>query len=965
MAKLGTLTRRLAALALGVGVVAAPFVLAAPAPNSPASHGSGNTVALRAGTIHLVEGGQVLAGGTVLVEKGKVVAVGKNVAVPRGVAVVDYGPDASIVPGYVLADTSYGSATPSPRAADPALAAIDHFDPYTNDHRSLTGGVTSTYIPPARGRLIAGQGAVVKSWGAPGDDRVVSSSTGIHGSISSEARSTPGFWEPPVPATVDVGLGVEQPQLPRTTMGAIVGLDELLNLANGTAGERQAEYEAEWGAQAGPALRELVSRRAAWRMGAETAGEIRALLDWFGRENQPLVLDGTYGMRGGAEMAAAIAAAKVPVILAPDTRGGRDFGKGEDAPWPRKDTAAKLAAQGVRLALTPGRGSARQDLAHAAAAAMGEGLDAAHALRSITLTPAEILGVADRVGSIAPGKDGDLVVLSGAPMEGSVVATWIGGRLAWQAEAKAAGSVILSVEELHLGDGQVLIPGEVLVRDGKIASVGRRVGRPTGVPVVHGVAAGPGLVDAFGYLGLAGSRKSFSSRLDLARIVEPGDYADRQVARGGVTTVHLASRAEPGSKGQPTMAYKPAGSELADQIISKPATLHLKWTESIRSKSGVDMKGLLGKADEYAKKWSDYERAIAAWTPPKAAPPEEDDDEEEDDEDEDEEEEDEDEDEDKKKKKDKDAPAEPITGVWEGELDGSLLRLRVNDSGSADGPSELEGNLRCNALSETLVELAGSRDDRAVVARGLGSRGHIELALELDEEELSGVAKVGGDSHEITLAQTSKEYLVAGRRDGAKPPPEERVKPPKGKPKKPDIDGDLEPLRQAMLGNTVIIVTVTRADEVEACLDAMNARGIKPVLYGVEGIDTVATSIAGRVRGVILTGRIVVPHKDGGLKDINRASVLEAAGVPFGFPSLAEEGAVELSDKAQAIVNRGLSPVTAMRALTYDAARMLRIDDHVGSLQRGRDADILLYDASPLNAGARVVRVWVNGTEVQ
>ena len=66
----------------------------------------GGYVALQAGTIHLVEQDKLIeGGGTILVLDGKIVAAGKDVQIPPSARVVDYGPDAVIVPGFVAADS--------------------------------------------------------------------------------------------------------------------------------------------------------------------------------------------------------------------------------------------------------------------------------------------------------------------------------------------------------------------------------------------------------------------------------------------------------------------------------------------------------------------------------------------------------------------------------------------------------------------------------------------------------------------------------------------------------------------------------------------------------------------------------------------------------------------------------------------------------------------------------------------
>src|SRR5262245_49304282 len=148
------------------------------------------------------------------------------------------------------------------------------------------GGVTTTYVAPTRNRLIGGQGAVVKLAGGE-RGRVLSESASIHGTITALARSVPGYWEPPVPATVDVGLGVAQPQLPGSAMGAVLALDELLAIAKG-----RTQDKGEYGPSTAAELRDLMERNTPWRLGADTAEEIRLLLAWAEREHVPLVIEG-------------------------------------------------------------------------------------------------------------------------------------------------------------------------------------------------------------------------------------------------------------------------------------------------------------------------------------------------------------------------------------------------------------------------------------------------------------------------------------------------------------------------------------------------------------------------------------------------------------------------------------------------------------------------------------------------
>jgi imidazolonepropionase-like amidohydrolase len=943
-----------------------PLALAAAAPGVAPHEGA---VALKAGTIHLVEHAQVLEGGaTILVRDGVIVGIGQDLALPPDVRVVDYGPNAVIAPGLVAANSSYGFGRASQRTADPSLRAIDSYDPYSQASLyDVSGGVTTAYVAPARGRLIAGQGAVIKLGGDEGG-RILSESASIHGTIGAQARGVPGYWEPPVPATVDVGLGVAQQQLPRTTMGAILALRELLGEARG--GDSTGEY----GPSAAGDLAELMRDGTRWRMGADSETEIRAILGLATEEDLPLVLDGATAAGGLArEIAAAGASVVVKVDLALE-RPGRDFGKRREDRWPEYDAAARLMEAGIPTAIATPDGVRARELRFAAAVASRGGLDRDAALHAITLGAAEVLGVDQRVGSLAVGKDADFVVLNGHPMEVSatVLATWVGGDLAWKQSGASGKSsaVVIEADELHVGDGTVHRPGQVLIVDGRIAEVGARVGHPMGAVVAHGAVAMPGMIDAFGHLGMDGSSKVPGTDFKLARIVEPGDFADRRVAKAGVTTVVLAPRG-PSKTGAPIMAYKPAGDDVDEMVIEDPAAVRLFWTNSRnRMESGQDVVKLLKKVVEYDKKWAEYDAAMAVWVPPPAEPAK-DEDEEEDDKKKDDEEEAEKEDDEKsskkkRKKKGDEEEGDPLTGTWESDVvvppytDPSHLKLRLKHEDATAA-----GTLRCDALSDDLILVAGTFEDGELAVSGLGTNGFVHVTGATGKKGLEATIRFGSAEIEFTAERTSKEYIEAKRPELRKETTE-KTKAPKGKPKEPGLDEKLEPLRAALRGEKAVVVDVDREQEILDCVAAFERAGILPVLYGADDAWRVVDEIRGRVAGVLLSHRVLATDEDGGLESLhNRHQQLTSAGIPVAFHSGAEEGASELWLHASYAMSQGLSPTNALRAVTSDSARMMGIDDRVGRLAVGLDGDVLLLDGAPLDPATSVLRAWVGGEEVR
>src|SRR6185503_11091772 len=126
--------------------------------------------------------------------------------IPAHAHVIDYGPDAVIVPGFVTASSPYGYGMPSQRTADFGVRALDNFDPYGNGAlEDVAAGVTTAYISPTLFRLVGGRGAVIKLADDVPEARIVRDVAAIDGSITDEARNAPGFWQPPVPATIDIG----------------------------------------------------------------------------------------------------------------------------------------------------------------------------------------------------------------------------------------------------------------------------------------------------------------------------------------------------------------------------------------------------------------------------------------------------------------------------------------------------------------------------------------------------------------------------------------------------------------------------------------------------------------------------------------------------------------------------------------------------------------------------------------
>lgn len=382
-------------------------------------------IAIRGGTVLPVDG-PAIPNGTVVMRGGKIVAVGANVAIPAGAEIVE-ARGKYVLPGLVDAMTSLGmTASDMNEASDPVtpqLRVFEAFNPYgtfgsgtpgaLRMRESLSGGVTTMYIAPADAALIGGQGAVVKTAGATLDGMLVRE-----------------------PASIDMTLG-EQPKKaaaarqrsPATRMSEVAMIRQALIKAQEYARNKESNptLPRDLGMEA---LGRLLRREIPARLQANSATDIRSALALAKEFDFDLVLDGAASAYVYKDT---LVARKIPVILG---QVSHPFVSNEEIPdrseYPPVDetTAAKLMKAGVKTAiasfsrafgtLAPA-GSSKWILIDAAIAA-GYGLPESEVLRAVTLTPAEILGVASRVGSLTAGKDADVLVLDGDPLS---VRTWV------------------------------------------------------------------------------------------------------------------------------------------------------------------------------------------------------------------------------------------------------------------------------------------------------------------------------------------------------------------------------------------------------------------------------------------------------------------------------------------------------------------------------------------------------------
>ena len=201
----------------------------------------------------------------------------------------------------------------------------------------------------------------------------------------------------------------------------------------------------------------------------------------------------------------------------------------------------------------------------------------------------------------------------------------------------------------------------------------------------------------------------------------------------------------------------------------------------------------------------------------------------------------------------------------------------------------------------------------------------------------------------------------------AKPPAKKESKPPTP-PKRPGVDESSEVILRAMSGELPVWVVAHGRDDVGYAIRLKEDFGLKlTVLGGTEAYRRGEELHEAEIPVVVWP----VLHRDIDVRlrnhrESNPAS-LAAAGVSVSIGSLDGDVLVSrlLRWQAAVAVRGGLSKEAALRAITLEAAKRLGIAERVGSIEKGKDADLVVIDGDPLSATARVHRVFVDGVTVE
>jgi imidazolonepropionase-like amidohydrolase len=382
--------------------------------------GPQGTFAIRGGRVITVSGAEI-PNGTVVISGGKITAVGANVAVPSGAQVID-ATGLMVYPGMIETGSSVGlSEIGQGAVATVDISEVGSFNPnaqafYGIDSHSAHIGVArvagiTTVVSRPTGGIISGQAALMNLAGDTPPKMAVNPRIAMVIELPRSGFGGRGFARA---AALQQGGNIDANRVRQLQMDS---LRTMLRDAE-AYGKAHAAYAKDKSIPrpARDVVLESMLPALSGQMPvifpADRATDIRDAVTFAEEMHlKPIIMGG----QEAPEIAAFLKQHNVPVIVTAVLK----LPSREDDPYDvNYSIPAKLAAAGVQFAISTGdRGSEIRTMPYQAGMAAANGLSKTDALKSVTLWPAQIFGVADKMGSIEAGKMANVVVTTGDILE--------------------------------------------------------------------------------------------------------------------------------------------------------------------------------------------------------------------------------------------------------------------------------------------------------------------------------------------------------------------------------------------------------------------------------------------------------------------------------------------------------------------------------------------------------------------
>tara|TARA_A100001037_G_scaffold51644_1_gene43655 strand:+ start:933 stop:2246 length:1314 start_codon:yes stop_codon:yes gene_type:complete len=407
-----------------VFILVSVLALCAKAPANPEIPGSRQSgpIAIIGGTIHPVSG-ESIPNGVVLFDNGKIVKVGTDLELPDNVKVIEAN-GKHIYPGLIDAFSNIGLVEINAVRATDDRGEVGLFNPNVKAEIAVnpdseiipvtrSNGVLMCLTVPYRG-LITGQSAFLQLDGWTTEDIALQTSIGMH--IRWPAMAPVSDWFVSKSAKEQIAERDKRLRQLEDYFERARRYDE-----GRTADEiTQVDLRLE-------AMRKVLSKEVPIIVTANGIQEIQSAVAFASLQDVKLVIFGGHDAPYCIDL---LRKHNIPVIIGGVYRLPRRSDDAFDSSYTLCETLRKAGVQYCIASFGRFGGSMARNLPYHAATASAYGLPLSEAVKAVTLYPAQILGIDDRVGSIAPGMDATLVIADGHILDtlSNVEAAFIQGR---------------------------------------------------------------------------------------------------------------------------------------------------------------------------------------------------------------------------------------------------------------------------------------------------------------------------------------------------------------------------------------------------------------------------------------------------------------------------------------------------------------------------------------------------------
>ena len=857
--------------------------------------------------------GRVLENASILIQDGIIRAIGPDLTAPEGVTVIE-GRGLTAIPGLVDEHTHTGTLATNEGSVPivPEVRSIDVLNPEDfNIYRALSGGITTARTMHGSANPIGGTSATLKMrWGMDTGEQLLLSGAPMFVKFAlGENVTQKGSQSGPS----------RNARFPASRQGVEAIYVEAFTAA--------LEYKAEWDAyRANPGsfrvpprkdlrletLVDVLEGRIQVHAHSYRADEILMLMrvaERFGF----VIEDMTHVMEGY----------KVAAEMAEHGAAGGTFSDWWHYKLEAYDAiphnAAIMHKQGVLTALNSDISWLQAFMIYEfPKASKWGGVSKEEALRMLTLYPARILHMENRIGSLEVGKDGDVALLNGDPFNTyvRVEKTVVDGIVYYDADDEAGtrkepfnalpplpSATLPPPDVSWVADSYDAGPATELLDGSSFALVGGTLHPVASAPIEDGV-----LIVRNGRITAVGSASTISVPGDLQVV----DAAGKHVYPGMIDPLTNLGIFEFGAVGQATDQFElgrfnPQVRAIS-AIVPYSAAINVARANGITSalvtQTGGTIQGTAGviqlRGDTYERMAIKEEAALmVAFPAPRAAP--------------------------------------GASSHWD------LFDTRNHE------------------LDE---EMAGGGSPYFAVA-----------PFEMDPFQpvpgLEALMPVADEDPEPTLEGERMEELVAlfRRAEGFARVP--RVAQDPTQPFEANVWGGdrviLEAMLPAIRGEMPVLFQADTEWQIKTLLVFLDEfPEVQGVLVGGTEAFKVAEELAERRLPVIITSAYApTPNRDESiLASYRNAAILQAAGVKIAFGTGSTADVRKLPYHAAHSVAFGLPAEEGLKAVTLNTAEILGLDDVIGSIEPGKRGDLLVTDGDPLQALTKIERMFIGGVEV-